>query len=182
MLRPKGCAGSSPASGTTVRWRDRGFVHVIHAMTLGEVMILIWRRWGWLVLPAFLLAWWLSNTVIQPIYLSVTGYEVSYNADDAIAFGIATCVVAPLVFGVDLLFRRLFDKAVGPTTPGTAATTGSAGVAPESIPLPAPVRVRRPAASCFWIPMWIWAIIFAVIGVFMIIYHIPLSIADAQLR
>lgn len=142
-------------------------------------MILIWRRWGWLVLPAFLLAWWLSTTVVQPIYLSVTGYEVSYNADDAIAFGIAMCVVAPLVFGVDLLFRRLFDN---PRTPTSPAAAGSASAIPDVPPAPAQVPVRRPAASCFWIPMWIWAIIFAVIGVFMIIYHIPLSIADAQLR
>lgn len=60
-------------------------------------MIVIWRSWGWLILPFFLLTWFIAASLIAPIYSAATGYGSLYNADRGITWAVAFFVVAALI-------------------------------------------------------------------------------------
>ena len=141
-------------------------------------MLVIWRRWGWLVLPLFLAVWGLATGLVLTTYGSAMGLDGYFNPDKAVAGGISFLLIAPFVVIIDVLFTWIAKKALEPV-PGQPQTMVPAGAALDSTPVPVPVSVptaKPKRASFFFIPMWIWGPIFAVIGIVMLVINVPLSL------
>jgi len=144
-------------------------------------MLVIWRRWGWLVLPLFLLVWALATGPVLNAYGSAIGIVGFFNPDKAVAGGISFLVVAPLIVIVDVLFTWIAKKAFE-APPGQPQLVIPAGASLDSTPVPAPAAaspVKQKRASFFFIPMWIWGPIFAAIGIIMLVLNVPISLEDA---
>jgi hypothetical protein len=144
-------------------------------------VIVIWRRWGWLVLPLFLLVWSLATGPVLNAYGSAMGLDGRYNGDKGVAGGISFLIVAPLVVVVDVLFMWIVKKALEPPA-GQPQVMIPAGASLDSAPVPVPPPVgspKRKRASFFFIPMWIWGPIFAVIGLIMLVINVPISLEEA---
>jgi len=117
-------------------------------------MILIWRRWGWLVLPALLLVLGIAEALIQ-LYRATSGFDFVFNAEKLVLWGAAFLIVAPLVALVDLVLSHVVDRG--------AVAAGAP---------------RRPRATAFFIPMWAWGIVFAIIGVVFIVANLDDALVD----
>ena len=141
-------------------------------------MILIWRSWGWLILPFFLLTWFVAASVIAPIYSAATGYGSLYNADRGITWAIAFFVVAALI----LVFVRyaLPRLELIPTTAQQreapqARKAAETQLAAAGQQLPA----RKLISTFFFIPMRAFPIVFAVIGILLLIVNVPVALGEA---
>lgn len=117
-------------------------------------MIFIWRRWGWLVLPAFLLVLGAAELIIN-MYRKFSEFEYVFNAEKLVGWGLAFLVVAPLVTLVDLVLTHFIDRA--------ARAAGGP---------------KPPRATAFFIPMWVWGAIFAIIGIVIIVANLGEAAAD----
>jgi hypothetical protein len=144
-------------------------------------VVVVWRRWGWLVLPFFLLVWALATGPVLNAYGSAMGLVGYFNPDKAVAGGISFLIVAPLIVIVDVLFTWLARK-VFEAPAGQPALMIPAGAAIDSTPVPVPAAtatVKPKRASLFFIPMWIWGLIFAAIGIIMLVINVPISLEIA---
>jgi hypothetical protein len=144
-------------------------------------MLIIWRRWGWLVLPLFLLVWTLATGPVLTAYGSSLGLIGYFNPDKAVAGGLSFLIVAPLIVIVDVLFTWL-SKKVFEAPAGKPQLMIPAGASLDSTPVPVPAAtqaVKPKRASFFFIPMWIWGLIFAAIGVIMLVINVPISLEIA---
>lgn len=154
-------------------------------------MFIIWRRHGWLILPAFLLAWWLSDSVIQPIYKNAVGYSGGlYNAEKAICWAIALAIVAVVIFAYWFLFLRgegkpmtdeqferfkedrrqiaRFSHEVKKTSPDEEIAQIDAE------PRPAPLKT----STFFFIPFKFFPVIFVAIGILLLVVNIPVAMEE----
>lgn len=144
-------------------------------------MVVVWRRWGWLVLPLFLLVWALATGPVLSAYGSSLGLIGYFNPDKAVAGGISFLIVAPLIMIVDVLFTWL-AKNVFEAPAGKPELMIPAGASLDSTPVPVPIpmsTVKPKRASFFFIPMWIWGLIFAAIGIIMLVINVPISLEEA---
>lgn len=155
--------------------------------------MIIWRGSGWLILPFFLLTWWLADGVIQPIYRSITGFEYMYNADKAMCWAIAFGVVAALILLFNLFVLPFLDKLGAAVQRGTAPQTPQAPATPaegsgpsvqpqEAVAVSAQVTNQRPRfySTFFFIPMHLFPIIFVVIGIIVFVTNVGTAIAEAS--
>ena len=157
-------------------------------------MFVIWRSWGWLVLPFILLVWLLAESVVQPIYRSIAGYEFMYNADKLICWGIAFFLGAAALFAFNLLLMRGDGKPItperwkknvelrarlaeeDPVRPAEQSAAIAAAIRAEPIP-PA-----GKSSTFFFIPMRFMPIVFAIVGVIMLAINIPVAIEEIPLH
>jgi hypothetical protein len=143
--------------------------------------VVIWRGWGWLILPFFLLVWFLAESVIVPIYRSATGYEFLFNADKGIAWAIAFAVIAPVILVFVLFALRPLERVplngqqweAHRARKAAEAQLAAAGQTP-----PHPVHAKL-YSSFFFIPMWVFPIIFILIGILLLAINIPVALAEA---
>ncbi len=155
-------------------------------------MFIIWRRHGFLILPAVLLAWWLSDSVIQPIYKNAAGYTGGlYNAEKAICWAIALGVVAVLIFVYWLLFlrnegkpmtdeqferlkeaKREYLRMANPEVDGISPEQALAQVDAE--PKPAPAK----SSTFFFIPFKFFPVIFVAIGILLLVVNVPVAMEE----
>lgn len=163
-------------------------------------MFIIWRGMGWLILPFILLAWWLADGVILPIYRGNTGFEYVYNAEKGVMGGVAMIVVAVIIALFVLFVQRPLERQ--PTTEEGWAeweakkraelVTYAKVLADGNVPLDAERQAQldgapipRPAkrsSSFFFIPMWVFPILFAVIGIVMIAMNVGTAVAEVAVR
>ena len=95
-------------------------------------MIFIWRRWGWLLLPAVILVVGLTEA-LTALYKASTGFDFVFSAEAGVLWGAEFLVAAPLVTLADLMITHFVDaKAIAAGAP------------------------KRPRATAFFIPVWIW--------------------------
>ena len=119
-------------------------------------MIFIWRRWGWLLLPAVILVVGLTEA-LTALYKASTGFDLVFSAEAGVLWGAGFLVAAPLVTLADLMITHFVDaKAIAAGAP------------------------KRPRATAFFIPVWIWGAIFFVIGLILIIANLSNAITAAQ--
>jgi len=163
-------------------------------------MLIIWRRFGWLILVFFLLAWGIADNVISPIYRSITGLDSLYNADKGITWAIALVVVAILMFAFNLYFlrnegrtytpeewkalttKRLSSYQLVKTLNETDDAYAARKTAYEADLRTAPVPPPTKRSTFFFIPMRIMPIVFVVIAVLLLIANIPTALDEASLR
>lgn len=157
-------------------------------------MIIIWRRWGWLILVFFLLAWWLSDSVVQPIYRGATGFEFMYNAEKGISWAIALFVVAALIF---VFWYFLLRREGQPLTEAEWAKVKENAAnsirASESLRIEGDLTTEQKLAqleasqpppptkksSFFFIPFRFFPFIFAAIAILLLVINIPVALAEA---
>lgn len=162
-------------------------------------MFIIWRGWGWLVLPFFLAVWWIADTPVAAIYRSAAGYEYLYNAEKGICWAIAFFVVAIPLAALSF-WRRHAERTRTPEELATEdagrrdalaayeRTRVEGGAAPDpqtqailagTAPLPPLVRAR---SSFFFVPFWIFPFVFVAIGVLLLVMNIPVAIEEIALH
>lgn len=142
--------------------------------------MVIWRGSGWLILPFFLLTWWIASGVVEPIYRSVTGFEYMYNADKAMCWTIALVVGAVLILLFNLFALPFFD--------GLGRSLRQGNVQPAAAPQDAPAAASAPVtpvrykshSSFFFIPMRFFPFIFLGIAVLVFAANISTAIAEAS--
>ena len=153
-------------------------------------MIIIWRSWGWLVLPFFLAVWGLADGPVAAIYRSATADDSLYNPEKGVCWAIAFVIVS-LPLAALGLWRKHAERT---RTPGEAAVEDAKrrerlqrweaeriqqGLppAPETqailagtAPLP---PVTRAKSSFFFVPFWLFGFVFAAIGVLVLVINLP---------
>ncbi len=160
-------------------------------------MIIIWRAWGWLVLPFFLFAWFLADNVTPAIYRGITGLETLFNPDDAICWAIALFLIA-IPLGALAFWRKHAERTRTPQEQAVEdekrrvelakyeQTRIATGLAPDlqlqtiingQAPLPPVTRVK---SSFFFIPFWIMPFVFVAIGMLLLVVNVP--VAAEQIR
>lgn len=160
-------------------------------------MIIIWRSWGWLVLPAFLAVWGLADGPIAAIYRSVTNDTSLYNEEKGVCWAIGLFIIA-IPLGALGLWRRHAERR---RTPEEAAAEDvkrrealaqyeairiEGGQQPDpqtqavlagTAPLP---PITRAKSSFFFIPFWVFGFLFVAIGIVVLVLNLPEALELAR--
>lgn len=163
-------------------------------------MFIIWRGWGWLVLPFFLLVWALADGPVASIYRSAAYGDAEaplYNAEKAICWAIAFFVVA-LPLAALSFWRRHAERTRTPEEHAQEAQQRLIGMQKfEEVRLaggdsPDPqlqaylsgqaqlAPIFRPKSHFFFIPFWITPFLFVALGILLLVLNVPTAIAEAR--
>lgn len=153
-------------------------------------MIIIWRSWGWLVLPFFLAVWGLAEGPVSAIYRSASGDDSLFNAEKGVCWAIAFFVVSVPLAALGL-WRKHAERRRTPEetaaedakrreqlasweamriTDGQEPDPQTQAILAGTAPLP---PFTRATSSFFFIPFWLFGFVFAAIGVLVLVINLP---------
>jgi hypothetical protein len=156
-------------------------------------MIIIWRSWGWLTLPILLAVWGLADGPIATIYRNASGYANLYNPDKGVCWGISFLVIS-IPFAALAFWRRHAERTRTPAETAIEddkrrqdlkkfeASRIASGLQPDPklqaiIAGTAPLPPFTPAkSSFFFIPFWIMPIVFAALGILVLVLNVPAAL------
>lgn len=153
-------------------------------------MIIIWRSWGWLVLPFFLAVWGLADGPIAGIYRSITNDDSLYNAEKGVCWAIAFFVISVPLAALGLWRKhaervRTADELAAEDakrreqlaqweamriTDGQEPDPQNQAILAGTAPLPPATRAK---SSFFFIPFWLFGFVFAALGVLVLVLNLP---------
>jgi hypothetical protein len=160
-------------------------------------MIIIWRSWGWLVLPFFLAVWGLADGPVSAIYRTATDDMSLYNAEKGVCWAIAFFVIA-LPLGALGFWRRHAERTRTPEEStledakrreqlaqweamrikdGQAPDPQTQAILAGTSPLPALTRTR---SSFFFIPFWVFGFVFVALGALVLVINLPEALELAR--
>lgn len=153
-------------------------------------MIIIWRSWGWLVLPFFLAVWGLADGPVASIYRSATNDDSLYNPEKGVCWAISFFLIA-IPLGALSFWRRHAERTRTPDEnaaedvkrreqlaqweamrlkDGQSPDPQSQAILAGTAPLPPLTRAK---SSFFFIPFWIMPFVFIAIGVLVLVLNLP---------
>jgi hypothetical protein len=153
-------------------------------------VIIIWRSWGWLVLPFFLAVWGLADGPVAAIYRSATDDMSLYNAEKGVCWAIAFFVVSVPLAALSLWRKhaertrtaeeitledakrreQLAQWEAMRLKDGQAADPQTQAILTGGAPLPPMTRSR---STFFFIPFWLFGFVFAAIGLIVLGINLP---------